>query len=301
MYRTTRPSGCANLDAMTPQTLIETLWIDYARITPDAARIHGLLEARGEQIVNDHIALRTFDLPAVAMPRLQAVFEALGWRETGRYRFEAKRLDAVSLSHDQPGLPRVFISQLRTADLSEQARGHVARIVATLTDREPERAPAGEAIDALDALDLLVRRPTWPAPNHDVYLDLLDESEYAAWLAAFGIRANHFTVSVNALDTFDDLRSLNAFLREAGFALNGAGDQIQGSVAVGLEQSSTVASPIRWSFGGDEVHEIRGCYYEFALRHEDPRTGALFDGFVTSSADKIFESTDVRRDLGDPA
>ena len=31
---------------------------------------------------------------------------------------------------------------------------------------------------------------------------------------------------------------------------------------------------------------IPGCYYEFALRHNN------FDGFIAGSADKIFESTD---------
>ncbi len=37
---------------------------------------------------------------------------------------------------------------------------------------------------------------------------------------------------------------------------------------------------------------IPSCYYEFALRHPDPATGRLFPGFVTPSADRIFESTD---------
>jgi hypothetical protein len=34
-----------------------------------------------------------------------------------------------------------------------------------------------------------------------------------------------------------------------------------------------------------ETHDIPGCYYEFALRHNG------FDGFIAGSADKIFEST----------
>ena len=36
----------------------------------------------------------------------------------------------------------------------------------------------------------------------------------------------------------------------------------------------------------NEIHDIYGCYYEFALRHNG------FDGFIAGSADKIFESTD---------
>lgn len=36
--------------------------------------------------------------------------------------------------------------------------------------------------------------------DYQTYQQLLAESEYAAWVAAFGYRANHFTVSVNHLD-----------------------------------------------------------------------------------------------------
>jgi hypothetical protein len=35
--------------------------------------------------------------------------------------------------------------------------------------------------------------------------------------------------------------------------------------------------------------------HEFARRYVDPAKGALYDGFVAKSADKIFESTDARR------
>ena len=39
--------------------------------------------------------------------------------------------------------------------------------------------------------------------------------------------------------------------------------------------------------------QIPSCYYEFALRY--PMTnGELYMGFIASSADKIFESTDVK-------
>ena len=38
--------------------------------------------------------------------------------------------------------------------------------------------------------------------------------------------------------------------------------------------------------------EITSCYYEFAFRHP-MANGELFKGFIASSADKIFESTDM--------
>ena len=39
---------------------LAALWRDYTAITPQAARIHALFAARGETIVNDHVALRTY-------------------------------------------------------------------------------------------------------------------------------------------------------------------------------------------------------------------------------------------------
>ena len=48
-------------------TLFRALWEDYRAVTPSADRIHGLLaERENTAIVNDHIALRTFNLAPVA-------------------------------------------------------------------------------------------------------------------------------------------------------------------------------------------------------------------------------------------
>ncbi len=143
--------------------------------------------------------------------------------------------------------------------------------------------------------DLLLGERAWPVPRLEDYQRLKAQSDYAAWLSAFGIRVNHFTVHVNDLRGFEGLSPLNAFLRDAGFVLNGddRGRAIQGGPQDLLEQSSTLASMVAWNFADGVQAEIPGCYYEFALRHCDPATGELFDGFVTRSADKIFESTDL--------
>ena len=55
------------------------------------------------------------------------------------------------------------------------------------------------------------------------YQQLLAESEYAAWTAAWGYRANHFTVSINHLANFDTIEAVNTTLKEAGFELNSSG------------------------------------------------------------------------------
>jgi len=105
--------------------------------------------------------------------------------------------------------------------------------------------------------------------------------------------ANHFTVLVNALGTFDDLGQLNRFLVENGFELNTSDGEIKGSPQVYLEQSSTLADRVQVQFS-DGAESIPACYYEFARRYPLPN-GELFSGFVAKSADKIFESTDRRR------
>jgi hypothetical protein len=71
---------------------------------------------------------------------------------------------------------------------------------------------------------------------------------------------------------------------------------IKGSPAEGLEQSSTVARRVPWTFARGRTAEVMSCYYEFAERHRQPGQDALFEGFVPTSADRIFESTYDSRD-----
>jgi len=56
-----------------------------------------------------------------------------------------------------------------------------------------------------------------------------------------------------------------------------------------LEQSSTMADKVKVQFINTDA-EVPSCYYEFAKRYPDS-SGNLYQGFVSKSADKIFEST----------
>jgi hypothetical protein len=266
---------------MTTSELLDTLWRDYVASTPQAERIHSLLAERGEIIRNDHVALRTFDAPGIGITALARVFEEHGWVvQPDEYTFATKHLRARYWRHPDPTLPKVFISELVLADVSPAVRATVADLLAQLP------ADFGERTDLPWA-----GRP-WRI-THATYSSLLAESEYAAWLAAFGFRVNHFTVDVNTLSTFPDLVALNAYLVEHGFTLNESGGAIKGTRAERLEQSSTRADSIEVAFD-DATVRIPSCYYEFAKRHPLP-SGELFQGFVPTSADKIFESTDARR------
>lgn len=252
--------------------LLAALWQDYAERTPQARAIHAALAGAGEVVVNDHIALRGLAGTRMGIEELAAPFVREGWRFAGEYRFVEKKLDARHLAHPEPGRPKIFISELRVGDCSPRVREVVARLAAQLR--------GGLAIGR-----------AWAVEFSEVEA-LRAESEYAAWVAAHGLRANHFTVLVNALRGFAGLGELNAWLQARGFVLSAAGGEIKGSPAQGLEQSSTLADAIELEFA-DGRFVVPGCYYEFARRH--PTTdGRLFDGFIEGSADRIFESTDRR-------
>jgi hypothetical protein len=261
-------------------TLFRKLWENYCEVTPSAEQIHRLLDSsQGKDIVNDHIALRTFNLAPVKLDSLAAHFQALGYERGGEYHFEAKKLYARHFEHPDPTAPKVFISELLVEQCSEALQSIVHRLLDNL---DPQATTADNFLYSGRHWDL----------DYATYQHLLEESEYAAWLAAWGFRANHFTVSVNHLSQFRTLAEVNQRLKDEGYRLNSSGGEIKGSPEELLEQSSTMADRAEVRFA-DRAASIPSCFYEFALRY--PKAdGQLYSGFVAASADKIFESTDSK-------
>ena len=265
----------------TAQPIFDKLWQDYLQQNPDAKKIYDLLTAEGEKIQNDHIAFRTFDDPRINVDVLAKPFLDAGYEYAGDYVFEEKKLFAKHYEHKtDETAPRIFISQLKTAEFSTFLQTTVKLLV--------EQIPAQLA----KSTDLLYAGNCWGVPDFKIYQQLKEESEYAAWLYVYGFRANHFTVSVNALKKYNTLEKLNDFLKKNGFSMNDSGGEIKGSPEQLLEQSSTLAGklPVRFEEG---VFAVPACYYEFARRYPD-KDGKLYSGFIAKSADKIFESTDNR-------
>ncbi|MGL4476513.1 MAG: DUF1338 domain-containing protein [Shewanella sp.] len=257
--------------------LFQQLWLDYLKLTPSAAKVHQLLGG-GQAIINDHIALRTFNRGGVGLAVLAAHFEALGYVSSGDYVFTKKKLIAKHFEHANPRLPKVFISEL----LVEQCSPELGVIVDALL---AQMQPAATTAD-----NFLYSGRHWHIDSAS-YQALLAESEYAAWVAAFGYRANHFTVSINDLAGFNTVAEVNSALKQAGFILNSVGGEIKGDREVMLEQSATMADVIEVAFS-DKTLAIPSCFYEFALRYPKAN-GDLYTGFVEASADKIFESTNA--------
>ncbi len=259
----------------------QTLWQDYLQMTPQAKLIFDNIANRGENIVNDHVAFRTFNRQPLNIASLEPLILELGYIRDDYYHFEDKKLDAYSYIHKDSLSPRIFISELRIEELSSTAQN----IIETLLSNMPKKMDFD--------LSIFWQGRLWPTPTFEQYQILAKESEYAAWLSIMGIRTNHFTISVNELKTIRSVEDINTVIESLNLTINSSGGKIKGSPEVLLEQSSTMASHQEIEFANGEIHKIPTCYYEFAKRYSD-KNGNLYQGFVAASADKIFESTDAK-------
>lgn len=260
------------------EDLFQALWTDYAEVAPLAPKVVSFLRERGETIVNDHIALRTFAHSKVDIEVLDRAFVSEGYEAIDSYEFPEKKLTACHYEHPVANMPKVFISALLIDECSTELQEIVSNLIA--------QVPNGTQADWRFPVS---GRP-WSV-DHATYLRLLEESQYAAWLAAFGFRANHFTVAVHKLKSVDSLEALNELLMAEGFSLNEGGGLIKGSPAQGLEQSSTMADKVEVEFS-DGKFMVPSCYYEFAYRHK-MENGELFQGFIAGSATHLFDSTNT--------
>ena len=256
--------------------LFNALWHDFiTRLCPSAGEIHQLLTEH-DALENDHIALRTFNLPSVGIDVVAAPFLAIGYKACGEYLFESKKLSARHYEHANPSAPKVFISELMVEECSTELQDLVHSLVGQVPDGFNNQQSF-----------LHAGRP-WTL-SFEQYQQLSQESEYAGWLAVHGFGANHFTVNVNQLSEYDEVAAVNSKLRSIGFVINESGGEVKGTPEVFLEQSSTMSDKVEVLFS-DGKHIVPGGFYEFAKRYP-LANGKLYQGFVAASADKIFEST----------
>ena len=120
------------------EQLFENLWQDYLSRTPSAEKVHKIL-GEGHPIINDHVAFRTFDIAPVGLEVLAQHFLDLGYKEGGDYHFEAKKLRAKHFEHDDPELPKVFISELMTSEFSDELQAKVKDMVAQVSEEDTKK------------------------------------------------------------------------------------------------------------------------------------------------------------------
>jgi hypothetical protein len=267
---------------MNYKDIFNRLWKDYSMQNPSSQKICNLFIESGEEIQNDHIAFRTYNDPRIDLSVVAKIFLKNGYIEKGEYIFKEKHLLARHFEHStEKEAPRVFISQLILENFSSFLQDTVKN--------EIDKVP----LQVLNSDDLIFTGSLFKNPSYEIYKKLRIESEYAAWLYVFGFRANHFTISINALKKYNTIEKVNEFVKSNGFSLNKVGGEIKGNSDELLRQSSTLADKVKIKFK-EGIRVIPSCYYEFAQRYPD-KDGNLYSGFIAKSADRIFESTNYYR------
>lgn len=285
----------------TVSALFKLLWQHYIAKMPQAQKAIEIVQKAGDEFVNDHVAFRTFGLEGLGITALDRIFLSLSYKKMDYMNFTEKKLNAFWYYPPDLSLPKVFISELRVRELSEEAQeiildytnGHSTGIKGMDFKKPKTVAPA-----------LSTQARPWDIPSFEDYQALATESEYAAWVLAYGNELNHFTISVNFLKRIRGLKALNDLLEAGGITLNDAGDKIKGTAEELLIQSSTVADQVDYAFS-DGTQRIPYSYLEFAERFPVPQKikwmsedelrsipyNLYYQGFIPGNADKIFEST----------
>lgn len=283
--------------------VLNGLMLRYQQRVPDvSAIIHAMIKegiiSKAADIENDHIAFRTMGVPQLGVQSLEKIFLHYGYTKREKYYFAGKKLDAWWYAPPSPQYPRIFISELRVGELSQEAQD----IIYSYTN-EVVSDPVNQLnLDDAAAVDLFLHSALWRTPTLADFKALSAESEYAAWVIYNRYYLNHFTISVHNLPAgYNTVADFNKFLEKNGFVLNDAGGKIKTSPDGNLLQSATVAKMIDATFANDEYYPIAGSYVEFAERKVLPEYQNLpadqvkrehrRDGFEAGNADKIFEST----------
>lgn len=288
-------------------TVLDALMSRYQQRVPNVGRILDLMQEQRlihseSDIENDHIAFRTMGVPRLGIQSFEKIFLHYGYQRKDAYHFEGKKLDAFWYSPPEPSYPRIFVSELRVNDLAAD----VQDVIRSYTD-EVGTDPVDEIdLDDGDAVAEFLHQPLWRTPTLDDYQMLAAASEYASWVIYNRYYLNHFTISIHNLSApYNTVEKFNEMLESDGIVLNASGGKAKVSADGLLIQSSTMAELVDAQFddgsGGTVVHSIPGSYIEFAERRVLPEFQSLSateirrhhrrDGFETSNADRIFEST----------
>ena len=283
--------------------ILDELFNIYAKRVPDVKKITSAMIERGmvssqNEIINDHIAFRTMGVPNLGISSFEKIFLENGYKRMDFYNFAIKKLDAYWYSPPTEDLPRIFISELKVEKLSPK----VQNIIRFYTDSIVQDPVDTLNLDDYKAVAKYFQTPLWDLPSLKDYELLLSESEYAAWVIYNRYYLNHYTISVHDLpNPYNKLESFNEFLSDIGIKMNTSGGIIKTSKDQLLRQSSSVANTVRANFTNGNTKKIAGSYVEFAERSPLPEFRNLKsnklkrehrrEGFETSNADRIFEST----------
>ncbi len=291
-------------------SLLQRLWQEYIGRVAYARTYVELVEQKGGEVHNDHIAFRTFNVQAGGQPAgveaLARIFEPLGYSKKEHYTFPSKHLNAWHWEHENPMNPKIFISQLETNQLPDE----VAEIISRTMDNAPD--PLTEDSKALlaradqlrdkdiaalvPALHQCFTRP-WAAPRKRDVERMNELSQYAAWTLLHGNSVNHFTAFINhqQVAEWPDIDATVKGLIAAGVPMK---DTVEGEPGNKLRQSSTKAVTLACDALDDDNTLISMpwtyAYYELAERGnitDAQGNETQFTGFLGEQATHLFEMT----------
>jgi len=282
--------------------VLESLFETYSKRVPDVTKITEAMVSNNivsnqSEIINDHIAFRTMGVKHLGIKSFEKIFLKHGYKKKDFYSFKEKKLNAYWYSHSEKNMPRIFISELKVDELSKDAQ----KIIKQYTNQVKNDPVDNIDLNNSDEIINFLTNPLWTLPSLFHYNELLKETEYGSWVIYNRYYLNHYTISVHELkEKYNTLEDFNKFLNSIGVKLNDSGGVIKESKDGFLLQSSSVANKVNAHFK-EGMSLISGSYVEFAERKILPEFMNLDlnkinsthrrDGFETSNADKIFEST----------
>lgn len=291
--------------------LFDALWNRYRQRVNYVQIYEQEIANAGATFVNDHIAFRTLagQNPLTGIASLSRVFTALGYQPITCYHFADKHLDAIHFQHPNQQFPKLFISELRTWELSDTAQNILTKlqilhrkpiplkILAELSQLETAQLETVNWNHTMSSVIDLFHTLPWNAPEKEWVETLNDESQYAAWVAVHGFNVNHFTALINShnVESLNDIEKTINALRTANVPMK---ETIEGTPGSKLRQSATEAVVIDVPIQINQQPATMPwtyAYFEFAERGTipHPETGdpTPFEGFLGSQATHLFEMT----------
>ncbi|KAL9645385.1 hypothetical protein ABK040_002584 [Willaertia magna] len=307
---------CKNYNVLKQVT--DELWKEYLIRVPYARKYVDINYTLGGNVVNDHIALRTFHIEPTnsskknnvawgGVKSLARVLKPFGYKDKGDYLFKDTHLYAQHFEFpEDQDVPKIFISQLEVQKLSKKNQKIIKEILIDAKD------PLDR--DALRLLDIVERNQSelkdlekkylsqsllnvfkrqWSIPYEKDVLELNKESQYAAWTAIHGWSVNHFTAYINRqniskLKTIED--TIDYLEKECKIPMKKGG--IVGPQKLRQTATAAVTEKVLLRDENNELVERDWsyAYYEFAQRGKG-ENGELFNGFLAGNTPSLFANT----------
>jgi hypothetical protein len=166
---------------LTTEDLFAKMWDSYSKITPSANNILEFFKSKGEDVYNDHVALRTLNDQRVDIEKVSQLLLELGYVEGGEYHFTEKKLYAKHFYHPTENHPKVFISQLLVEEFSEELQQTMKSIIDNIDFTQ------------VTPLTLLTSGRLWSTPSYETLDVRLGVKPY-----------KNITLGVAALNIFDE-------------------------------------------------------------------------------------------------